>query len=616
MDPSLVMRASLSLLLITPSVGLAFQAELFVAALESDAAKVRQELAKRSDVNGRDDKGRNPIRIAAEKGFLEVAGTLHAAENIPVLAALSGAAAGTADQARDELSQAVTNGDADAVKALLVKGADPNAKMERGVRPLMLAAAKDSRLGVLEVLLGAKADFRLKDKDGDTALHWAAASGAAKCADALLKAGADRAARNNVNQTPLVAAAVAGRAATLKLLLPENADVNEPVFAFSGNVTLLMLMVGAAGTQGQEKDDPEGVRFLLDRGADPNRSTREGYTALMYAAQAGRLEDVRLLLDRGANPNAVARNKATAILVAKSQNRTATVRLLDSFEMGGKQALLAPTPLSTPGATSISGTTIWKGEPPTPYVVIAENTIEEDSTAQVSEAEADHTGPTELDDLLRLVETRIAPKADELGADAFILRDATTSYHRIVKSTPGLGTAIGLSILAGLAGQSIVVIPGRDVFVQRMHNLSYAAVKFVPLGVSPDEVKRQLEAGRAKRPAIIYLFSAKNSEDDGRTILLDGTPLAKLRWNRFVKVRLEPGPHEIILKKRSMQLGVKDSNPLTLDAAAGGIYYVAVRTRLLGRSILEILDGNTAEKQIQQPIDPKDVLDRAHVVIP
>jgi Ankyrin repeats (3 copies)/Ankyrin repeat len=509
-----------------------------------------------------------------------------------------------AAQTQNELWKAITDGNVDAVKALLAQGADPNAKMERDVRPLMLAAAKDSSLSVLEALLEAKADFRLKDKDGDTPLHWAAAAGAAECAAALLKAGADRSAKNNIGRTPLISAAVAGRTSALKALLPEGADVNE--LLFSRALTLLMIV--------SETGDAQGTVFLLHRGADPNRSDRQGYTALMYAAQAGKLENVRQLLDRGANPNAIARNKDTAILLAQRQNRTATVRLLNSFIKDGKQALSVPTPLSTPGGASIDGTTIWKGEPPTPYVVIAENTIEEDSTIQVPEAEADHTGPTELDDLLRFVETRIAPKATELGADAFILRDAITSHHRIVKRTPGLGTQIGLGILAGLAGQSLVVIPGRAVFAQKTHKLSYAAVKFIPPGVSLDEVKRQLEEERAKRPAIIYLFAAKDSEDDGRSILLDGTPLAKLRWNRFVKAKIEPGLHQIILKKRNMQLGVKDSEPLALNAAAGGIYYVAVRTRLLGRSVLEILDGESGEKQIQWPIDSKDILDRERVI--
>ena len=46
----------------------------------------------------------------------------------------------------------------------------------------------------------------------------------------------------------------------------------------------------------------ETARCLLDHGADVNRTSNSGYTALHYAAAYGRLPVVRLLRQRGADP--------------------------------------------------------------------------------------------------------------------------------------------------------------------------------------------------------------------------------------------------------------------------------------------------------------------------
>jgi hypothetical protein len=49
---------------------------------------------------------------------------------------------------------------------------------------------------------------------------------------------------------------------------------------------------------------PEALRYLLDKGFDPNRANAFGKTPLMYAAQYNQLEAARLLLKAGADPNA------------------------------------------------------------------------------------------------------------------------------------------------------------------------------------------------------------------------------------------------------------------------------------------------------------------------
>ena len=55
------------------------------------------------------------------------------------------------------------------------------------------------------------------------------------------------------------------------------------------------------------------VRALLDEGADPNRRTRPGHTALMFAAGYGDAETVRMLLEHGANPRDAGGRASTAL---------------------------------------------------------------------------------------------------------------------------------------------------------------------------------------------------------------------------------------------------------------------------------------------------------------
>ncbi len=88
-----------------------------------------------------------------------------------------------------ELIKAAEKGDTAAVKALLDRGADVNAKDENGGTALMEAALLGNNATV-QALLEAGADVNAKNKYGRTALMMAAAEGYTEIVELLKKAGA------------------------------------------------------------------------------------------------------------------------------------------------------------------------------------------------------------------------------------------------------------------------------------------------------------------------------------------------------------------------------------------------------------------------------------------
>jgi ankyrin repeat protein len=105
----------------------------------------------------------------------------------------------------EELLAAARKGDVDAVKALLAKGADVNAKNSYGATALSYAADK-GHLEVVKVLLENKADVNTKDTFYKASpLDWAIMRSRFDIVRALVEAGADGA------ESALVSAATQGQ---------------------------------------------------------------------------------------------------------------------------------------------------------------------------------------------------------------------------------------------------------------------------------------------------------------------------------------------------------------------------------------------------------------------
>lgn len=144
-------------------------------------------------------------------------------------------------------------------------------------------------------LLTEDADPNLAQADGTTALHWASRYDDLAMAEALIRAGADAAARNRYDVTPLGLAATNGSADMIELLLDAGASANEA--GIEGETVLMT----AART-----GNIDAVGTLLDRGAlVDQREDWLSQTALMWAASEGHPGVVRLLIEHGADVGAI-----------------------------------------------------------------------------------------------------------------------------------------------------------------------------------------------------------------------------------------------------------------------------------------------------------------------
>lgn len=93
--------------------------------------------------------------------------------------------------------------------------------------------------------------------------------------------------------------------------------------------------------------DHEGIKYLLEHSADPNRMTRWGFTALHQAVRRDNwLGNIEALLDHGADPKIANRTDGkTAIAIAARRGRADVLEALErrgiSIELQGVEELIA-----------------------------------------------------------------------------------------------------------------------------------------------------------------------------------------------------------------------------------------------------------------------------------
>lgn len=170
--------------------------------------------------------------------------------------------------------RAVNVDDARTVRALLAEGFDPNTPDSKGQRPLTLAM-RDEAVQVAGVLLQHPAiQVDAPNTSNETPLMMAALRGRADWVTRLLAAGA---AIERDGWNALHYAACSPEPAVVALLLDRGARIEAP----SPNKTTALMMAARYG-------DERSVDLLLARGADPKARNDLNLNAADFAARAGR----------------------------------------------------------------------------------------------------------------------------------------------------------------------------------------------------------------------------------------------------------------------------------------------------------------------------------------
>ena len=167
----------------------------------------------------------------------------------------------------------------------------------------IIEAAKKGDFDAVRSIITANPEaVNAVDKDGCTALHYAAVEAYWDVFRLLLENNADVNTRNRINATPLHYACHHDRPDMIKLLIVRGADLNpQNIWGMSPLHTAVF------------RDCPRVAELLIDSGIDTTLVSKEGWSALHYATLSGHRHCYDLLVKRGLSAAAKDNDGKTAL---------------------------------------------------------------------------------------------------------------------------------------------------------------------------------------------------------------------------------------------------------------------------------------------------------------
>jgi len=310
----------LCLLLSSATSALAAGSDLADAAMRKNAQTVLALLKQNADVNVAQPDGTTALHWAARWDDVEMASALLRAGANPKAPNRDGAT---------PMFLAALNGSAAMIDTLLKAGVDPNAPiLSRGETALMMAS-RTGKLDAIKVLFDRGAKISATETlRGTNALMWAAEQGHADVVKFLLEHGADVDAQSSIVRpirrnglgfardgrpgepmgglTALLFAARQGSLETVRVLVAAGANVSRSAADTSSSLLVAV-----------QNGHYDIARFLIEHGANPIQANNKNWTPLYLAVanrdalttavpppgKEGALDFIKFLLDRGADPN-------------------------------------------------------------------------------------------------------------------------------------------------------------------------------------------------------------------------------------------------------------------------------------------------------------------------
>jgi ankyrin repeat protein len=227
------------------------------------------------------------------------------------------------------LCDAAQNGELERVRELVADGVLDVDWQDRNGRSALMYAASDGHTAVTEALVtaGAEVDLQMKDgskkrwMDGMTALMVAAMSGHAAVANVLVEAEAEVDLQKNDGSSALMVAAMNGNAAVMEVLVKAGAQVD---LRDEDGWTALIFAA--------KKGHAAVAEALVEAGAQVDLQTWDsgGWTALMVAAREGRAAIVEALVKAGAQVDLRDKEGETAMYWASDDAVRALLRSADA----------------------------------------------------------------------------------------------------------------------------------------------------------------------------------------------------------------------------------------------------------------------------------------------